>query len=115
MARSTLPAPHDATLSDDRLATLRAMLEEQREFRIEQLAQLHGPGPRRPLSSSDPEILRSLVTGARAALHEVSAALWRMADGTYGSCVACGHPIGVERLEILPQAATCLRCQAASA
>ena len=30
-----------------------------------------------------------------------------------GLCVDCGEPIGPERLEALPDAARCLRCQAA--
>lgn len=111
------PQPrHDASavLSDDVLTSLRGMLEEQREFRLDQLAQLHHLGPNGPLSSTDPEIFRSLVSGARAALRDVQDALWRMAQGCYGQCARCAGPIGLERLEILPQTALCLRCLRAS-
>ena len=109
MSRSTLPG-RKAALSADVLAVLRGMLEQQREFRLDQLAQLHLPGPHGPLSSTNPEIFRSLVAGARAALRDVQSALWRMDEGRYGSCVQCHEPIGLERLEILPQTALCLRC-----
>jgi DnaK suppressor protein len=34
--------------------------------------------------------------------HEVEAALQRLADGSYGYCVATGKPIGVERLIAAP-------------
>jgi DnaK suppressor protein len=114
MSPSTLPA-HGLPLSDDQVAVLRSMLEEQREFRLDQLAQLHLPGPHGPLSSTDPEIFRSLVSGARAALRDVQGALWRMDEGRYGLCVRCRQPIGVERLEILPQTPLCMLCQRAVA
>jgi hypothetical protein len=114
MSRSTVHTPHRAPrapLSDDHLAVLRSMLQQQRDFRVDQLAQLHLPGPSGPLSSREPEIFHSLVAGARAALHEVQAALWRMEEGRYGRCVICEHPIELERLEILPQTAHCMACQ----
>jgi DnaK suppressor protein len=118
MSRSTLRVVHrapPAPVPDDQLAVLRGMLEQQREFRLDQLAQLHLPGPHGPLSSTDPEIFRSLVSGARAALRDVQAALWRIEEGRFGRCVDCNEPVGVERLEILPQTARCMRCQGAAA
>lgn len=114
MTRSTLPARRAPALPAGELAELRRMLEEQRAFRIEQLMQLHLPGPRGPLGSTDPEILTSLATGARAALHDVQAALWRMDEGRYGLCTACGAPVELERLEIVPQTAECLACHRAA-
>jgi DnaK suppressor protein len=115
MSRSTLPRPFDVGLSEAQLADLRAMLEEQREFRLDQLAQLHLPWPHGPLSSTDPEIFRSLVTGAREALRDVQSALWRMDDGRYGQCVACSGPVELHRLEILPQTALCTACHRSAA
>jgi len=44
-------------------------------------------------------------------LEQVEAALARVEDGTYGICLDCGEPIPSERLEILPYATTCVRCQ----
>jgi DnaK suppressor protein len=113
MTHPTLPTTRGApgVLSPDQLEVLRGMLEQQRAFRLDQLAQLHRPAAHGPLSTSDPEIFRSLVAGARAALRDVQAALWRLEDGTYGRCVACGEHVGVERLEILPQTARCLPCE----
>lgn len=103
----------------DQQADLRGMLEQQRAFRIEQLIQLHGPGAQgklhRPLDDVDQEIVASLAEGARAALRDVQNALWRMDEGRYGRCTCCHDPIGLERLEILPQVALCMPCQRASA
>ncbi len=41
---------------------------------------------------------------------EIDLALQRLDGGTYGSCVSCGRPIPVERLEALPWAALCVPC-----
>ena len=49
--------------------------------------------------------------GRRSSLAEVDAALARLDDGTFGSCTTCGHPIPAERVEIMPAAGLCVRCQ----
>ena len=58
---------------------------------------------------------RDLALRDRAAQHLtlVNEALGRLADGTFGACLACGRPIAPERLEALPWAAHCIDCQAA--
>ena len=42
---------------------------------------------------------------------EVVAALQRIEDGTYGTCVDCGQPIPDARLEVRPEAARCIEDQ----
>jgi DnaK suppressor protein len=49
---------------------------------------------------------------ARRQLAEVAAALQRLADGRYGQCIECGAAIEPERLQVLPLASRCVRCQA---
>jgi DnaK suppressor protein len=41
----------------------------------------------------------------------VDEALARLDAGTFGTCVRCGKPIPLERLEALPWAARCIDCQ----
>jgi DnaK suppressor protein len=41
----------------------------------------------------------------------VTAALERVANGTYGQCQRCGEPIERPRLEAIPEVETCLACQ----
>lgn len=48
----------------------------------------------------------------REQLERIDNALARIHEGTYGICMACGEPIPAERLEILPYATLCVRCQA---
>jgi RNA polymerase-binding transcription factor DksA len=42
---------------------------------------------------------------------DVTAALARITDGTYGVCVDCTEEIGVQRLDAYPTAKRCIRCQ----
>ena len=42
---------------------------------------------------------------------EVEAALKRIEDGTFGTCVDCGKPIPEARLEVRPEAARCVEDQ----
>jgi RNA polymerase-binding transcription factor DksA len=116
MTRSPVPTARVVrTLDVEELEVLRRMLEQQRSFRTDQLAQLRaevsGSRPR-PV---DREINDSLAAGARAALHDVLDALRRMQAGCYGTCAECAGPIELERLEILPQVALCMRCQRTAA
>jgi RNA polymerase-binding protein DksA len=43
----------------------------------------------------------------------VEAALARIADGSYGTCLRCGRPIAPGRLEALPWVLHCIDCQTA--
>lgn len=110
MATTRATQAADNVLTPRELMQLRVMLEQQQGFRVEQLAALSRADAPGPLGSADDEISASLATGARAALRDVRAALQRMADGRYGRCTRCTVPLGRERLEILPQVATCVPC-----
>lgn len=41
-------------------------------------------------------------------LAAIDAALQRIDEGTFGTCTACGGPIGEERLEAVPYATLCI-------
>jgi RNA polymerase-binding protein DksA len=59
------------------------------------------------------EIDYTLEENAGQVLGEIVAALKRLDDGTYGTCVRCGKPIGEERLEARPWARLCIDDQRA--
>jgi DnaK suppressor protein len=44
-------------------------------------------------------------------LREVEDALHRLDEGTYGTCQACEEPISPKRLDAIPWAKYCVRCQ----
>ena len=52
----------------------------------------------------------ALARAAREHLADIDAALARLAEGSYGTCQACGRPIGAERLAARPAARTCIGC-----
>lgn len=53
----------------------------------------------------------ALVAATRQNLEQITGALQRIADGSYGWCAKCDHPIPVERLHVLPHARFCVPCQ----
>lgn len=57
------------------------------------------------------ELLMSMSTNDRQLLDSIDAALARIADGDYGKCINCGEPIQDKRLEAVPWARHCIRCQ----
>jgi RNA polymerase-binding protein DksA len=54
----------------------------------------------------------SILERVEGELADVEHALSRLDDGTYGSCEACGQPIGADRLEAMPAARFCVDDQA---
>jgi len=48
---------------------------------------------------------------ARQTLKNVTQALERMRQGTFGECAECGGDIELKRLEAIPWARYCVRCQ----
>lgn len=102
------PLPPD-DLRPEHVATLRAQLEQQARFRLDQLDDLRATDP-----DHASEVTVLLTVGARAALHDVLGALARMDAGTYGICTDCGVRMPHERLEVLPQVAQCLTCRRAA-
>ena len=56
------------------------------------------------------ELAEVCAARARGVAEEAQDALARLADGTYGSCAACGGVIPVERLEVIPHARLCVVC-----
>jgi DnaK suppressor protein len=121
------PRAEDATLS----AVVMAGLRERLQTQVAQL-QAKAANLRGELSAADADTSNTFVAGVEGAMvaeenddiiallrHEqqewqaAQAALARMAQGDYGLCEGCGAPIGLARLEILPEATLCIDCQAA--
>ena len=57
------------------------------------------------------ELLFSMSANDRRLLELIDEALERMEAGEYGNCVHCGEPVQEKRLEAVPWARHCLRCQ----
>jgi DnaK suppressor protein len=62
------------------------------------------------LTNNDRE--RALLEGILEQKTRVAAALSRLEAGTYGRCIDCGVDLPDARLEVRPEAARCVKCQA---
>jgi DnaK suppressor protein len=79
------------------LVWARTELERQRDTRASSVNEHEVGAPERSVLEHD--------------LVEIDAALARLAAGAYGRCTSCGTTVPVERLEIMPAAELCVRCQ----
>lgn len=106
------------------LPVLRRALEDQFEFRIEQLTQLDAadkPQPSPPTCSvrgadahvtpAVREVQTIMLHAAHRALADIERALARMDIGTYGRCRVCDAAIGTAVLMAIPMTTLCLPCQ----
>jgi len=101
-------APRDPHTLD--LQWYRQELEQQRRFRLDELTDLAYDR----LAASDDarsEVTAALMRAARAALAEIDAALFRIAIDRFGVCQRCGRTIAADRLEAIPMASLCMRCE----
>ena len=57
------------------------------------------------------ELLISMSANDRRLLELIDEALRRIEAGEYGECVNCGEPVSEKRLEAVPWARYCLKCQ----
>ena len=57
------------------------------------------------------DVLYNLHEGGFARLRFIQEALKAMDRGKYGECVRCGEDINEKRLEAVPWATMCIRCQ----
>ena len=56
------------------------------------------------------EVVDAIGNETAQSIRGVTAALERIADGSYGICENCGDQIGQARLEIVPEATRCVAC-----
>ena len=66
--------------------------------------------PEGPTLSSEWSRIRGLLLAAELRLGETEAALARVDDGSYGTCLVCGLPIAPARLDARPTASLCVTC-----
>ena len=111
------------------METIRERLEEDLRTAVSRLRQMGGAvavedvpgaiGDNSPFADEVDEIqanerreigfaTRELLVGR---VNRLSAALDRLNDGEYGTCVECEEPISPARLQALPEVQTCVRCQ----
>lgn len=113
------------------LKLLRSRLEKEKQRLLDELAQFKGSGEGivgfseirhegSPFGKREEEATEVLELDKRLAMEkqireqlaEIQHALDKFEHGTYGRCDNCGNPIGMDRLEALPEARLCMTCKA---
>ena len=100
------------------LAAIEKRLKERRDYLNRALHQIEDTLDEPPSKDFEDrateretdEVMESLGNTGLVEIRQIDAALARIADGTYGVCVACGEDIAPERLELVPHAARCRNC-----
>lgn len=96
-----------------------AKLELERQETIEKLEHLHldllnlaePTADETDVDAYEREKILALVQSLKRKLESIERALQLAQQGNYGLCENCGERIDPARLEILPQATLCLKCQ----
>ena len=112
-------------MKKDKLGYYRKKLVEKQRQLVEEVGKsaLYGKGQEddsikdlgdQATTAYNREFLFELGNGDRRLLKEVTAALQKIQDGSFGACERCGEAISDKRLEALPFARYCIACQRAT-
>jgi hypothetical protein len=83
------------------------LLQRRESLRRELTPVPPGPSPRWTDWEATPA---PLGEEERRELAAVDEALRRIAEGRYGTCLACGGPLGLQRIRAIPEARYCVAC-----
>ncbi|HKV40119.1 MAG TPA: TraR/DksA family transcriptional regulator [Blastocatellia bacterium] len=100
----------EARLSSQRDALL-GMVERTEDYGREANRDISQDPADQASNSYTKELLFSQSTNERMLLRLIEDAIERLGDGAYGDCVNCGQEIQAKRLEALPWARYCIKCQ----
>lgn len=100
----------------DHLPALRARLDRQRRFRVQQLAELDAEIDRAAIPADAADLARHEVTlklaaAARQALADIDETLTLITTGRYGRCRRCHTEIPIHLLQTIPTTQWCLNCR----
>jgi DnaK suppressor protein len=63
------------------------------------------------LDSAHEEVTSHMAEAESRELSKIEDAIKRINDGSYGACEGCSKPIPLARLQALPYATLCIKCQ----
>jgi len=101
---------YDAKLQEQRRSLL-GMVERTEDYGREANRDISQDPADQASNSYTKELLFSQSTNERSILKLIEEAIDRISDGGYGECVNCGSEIQAKRLEAIPWARYCIRCQ----
>jgi DnaK suppressor protein len=68
------------------------------------------PNAPSPVWTDVESVAEPLGEAQRRELADIDEALARIDEGRYGTCIACGGPLGLQRIRAIPEARYCLTC-----
>lgn len=110
----------DEIMTNTELINLKNALEAKRS---ELVAQLRGRVSELTIEDVQPELIdwiqgmshrdvtAAMLSRCSSTLAEVQRSLRAIAQNCYGTCMECGEPIPIRRLQSIPWASYCVRCQ----
>ena len=101
---------YDAKLSEKKNQLL-GMVERTEDYGREADRDVSQDPADKASNSYTKELLFSQSTNERNTLKLIEEALDRLTEGTFGECINCGEEITPKRLEAIPWAPHCIRCQ----
>jgi len=107
-------ADHQVAIEPSRLRNIRDRLEQERCFRIDQVAKLAGELAEEGLDHARLQVTREIRSAALYMLTEIESAIARLEDGSYGTCLLCGETVEWKRLEAVPSTKQCLPCDSSA-
>ena len=100
-----------ATLRRQRGALFESVAAAERELEVV-AAERESEFEERAQAERRARVAARLDDRGKREIEEIDAALRRLADGGYGSCVRCGEAIPIARLRAIPAALHCIECAA---
>lgn len=101
----------NAAVYEKKLKARKAELEGRLHKIEDDLDQTPNPdSEERATERENDEVLEGLGMQGQTELKAIDAALQRIEDGSFGTCVKCGEAISADRLEAVPHAALCREC-----
>lgn len=94
----------------ERLAALSQRIHRIKGDLRHETEPLEGDFAEQAVQRENEEVLEGLDEAGRREVDAIRAALARMDAGTYGTCLACGEAIAIERLRVVPTASRCVAC-----
>src|ERR1700752_3181653 len=101
---------YDTKLQEQRRSLL-GMVERTEDYGREANRDISQDPADQASNSYTKELLFSQSTNERSILKLIEEAIERISEGSYGECVNCSSEIQVKRLEAIPWARYCIRCQ----
>jgi DnaK suppressor protein len=105
-------------LSQEDLKRMADSLTSQKATLSKRISLIHDHA-RNPLNADSSEqaaelgnvdVVEALENDAVIEIAEIEAALQRIGNGVYGTCITCGEDIATARLEARPESTDCVEC-----